>query len=314
LHAPSINRIRVPASLIHHGLIALEPGRRRSGLHWLRLFRGEQWIAVVTEIPGNPGQSVSNAMDEIVGHLRDSMAVRLDALRLFEIRPRGSPAAARTQVAEITLQPEPRWLRSSHAAIARLVGRALPGLPDHARLYQRVLELGGGNVEEQLRERFEPVAVASLPPPHNPSKCALHKRFLQIAARTPGAEVSWDTARIAAAKFICSLTSADRSRCPYHHADWKRIADASVEIVEELGPRDHADYARAAQRSRLPQRERDWLVRLFDDPVFVSAGAFTNGQHRGCALRFSGASRAAIVTGYDSMGTICTDWTYVGGG
>jgi hypothetical protein len=300
--------------LTHHDVIALKDGERLSGLYWLRLFGGKRTVAVVTEIPGNPGQSITNAMEHIVAHLGDSMGVRLKALRLFEVWPRGSPAAERTRVHEVTLGRELRWVRSSHAAIRWLIGRPLPKLPDHARLYARVLELGGGNVEEQLRERFEPLNVEKLPPPHNPSLCALHDRFVEISARTPDADRSWDAARVAGLEFIRSLTPADRARCAYHAADWRSIADESVRIIERLGPRDRSDYARAARRSRLSKRERDWLERLFDDPVFVHDRGFSNGQHRGCALRFSGAARAAVVTGYEHLGAVCTDWTYTGGG
>jgi hypothetical protein len=307
--------LRVSFALVHHDLIALRHSERLVGLYWLRLFHGRRWIAVVTEVPGNPGLSSSNAMDEIVLHLRDQFGVQLDLLRLFEVWPRGSPAGAgRTRVHEIVVTPELRWVRSSHAAVARLIGRPLPKLPDHAPLYGQALALGGGNFEEQLRERFEPLDVGALPPPHNPSRCAFHLRFLEVARNTPDAERLWDAARLAGAAFIRSLTPADRLRCPYHGANWRRIADESVRIIEALGPRDSAEYARAAARSRLPTRERDWLIRLFEDPVFVTESAFTNGQHRGCALRFSGAARAAIVTGYDRLGTICTDWTYTGGG
>ena len=301
-------------SLTYHDLVALRDGEHLLGLYWLRLFRRRSWVAVVTNVPGNPGPSSSNAIDEIAIHLRDALGVRLDRLRLFEVWPRGSPGAARTSVNEVALYPEAHWIRCSHAEIARVVGRSMPKLPDHSRLYAQVLALGGGNFEEQLRERFEPVRVRKLPAPHNPSSCALHDRFVTIAARTPNADRSWDDARVAGREFIRSLTPSDRAQCRYHAADWRRIADESVRIIQEVGPGEAAAYARAARRSHVPKIEREWLVGLFEDPVFVSERGFSNGQHRGCALRFSGAARAAVVTGYDRFGTMCTDWTYAGGG
>ena len=60
--------------------------------------------------------------------------------------------------------------------------------------------------------------------------------------------------------------------------------------------------------------ERGWLCSLFDDPVFIGGGSYTNGQHRGCALRFSGAERAAINTRDESLGMVCDDWVYGGDG
>jgi hypothetical protein len=55
-----------------------------------------------------------------------------------------------------------------------------------------------------------------------------------------------------------------------------------------------------------------WLESLFRDPVFIGGGSYTNGQHRGCALRFSGAERAAVVVGYEFLDEFSTDWQYEG--
>jgi hypothetical protein len=84
--------------------------------------------------------------------------------------------------------------------------------------------------------------------------------------------------------------------------------------VDALGRTDREDYVTAARQVRLRRKDRSWLWSLFADPVIIGGGSYTNGQHRGCALRFSGAERAAVVTGTESIGEQNVDWTYLGGG
>src|SRR5216683_1969893 len=42
--------------LLHHGLVVVDVWRPRPGIYWLRLFANEEprWLAIVTEVPGNP--------------------------------------------------------------------------------------------------------------------------------------------------------------------------------------------------------------------------------------------------------------------
>jgi len=87
-----------------------------------------------------------------------------------------------------------------------------------------------------------------------------------------------------------------------------------VRIVEVLGVCEHDEYLEAATQSRLGENDRSWLESLFFDPVDIEGGSYTNGQHRGCALRFSGAARAAVVTGDEFVETVDDAWTYEGGG
>ena len=110
------------------------------------------------------------------------------------------------------------------------------------------------------------------------------------------------------------LTAADRTSCRYHNAEWRAIADESVRILEQLGHCDTERYIEAARRSSLGDIDRRCLVSLFGDPIRVGGGAYSNGQHRGCALRFSGAGRAAIHVNDERLADVCDDWTYLGGG
>lgn len=69
---------------------------------------------------------------------------------------------------------------------------------------------------------------------------------------------------------------------------------------EQIGKADREKYLQEVERSGLRKRDRRWLDSLFRDPVSIGDGSFTNGQHRGCALRFSGARKAAVVTDHEA--------------
>lgn len=145
----------------------------------------------------------------------------------------------------------------------------------------------------------------ALPPPHNPWKCGLAAHFRAprhgIGER-PNADVATERG------FLATLSSEDRAGCPYHAADWAAIADESVRIVEQLGPRDPADYCDAPAASALGEADRVRLDSLFAEPIDIDTGGYVDGQRRGCALRFSGAKRAAVVVGYERLGMTCNDW------
>jgi hypothetical protein len=153
---------------------------------------------------------------------------------------------------------------------------------------------------------FSALNVRDLPPPHNPNKCAWFDRFEAIERRLleeAGGETAlmgdqeFDCALAAGREFLATLSAEDRSGCPrYHAADWRAIAGESVRILEELGGSQELEtYSSAARRSRLRQPERSWLVDLFCDPIYVIGDRYEEGQHRGCAVRFSGAERVAAV-------------------
>ncbi len=117
-------------------------------------------------------------------------------------------------------------------------------------------------------------------------------------------------------RFLASLTADERAQCRYHKADWRAIADASAGIVDRLSGSRNADYAEAAHKVKLPERDRRWLLSLFVMPIDLSDGrdSYVNGQHRGCALRFSGAERAAVVVGAVTTQHDDADWIYLGDG
>lgn len=312
----------------------------RDGIFWLRLYViNPVPLAVITEVPGNPGQSVTHAIERIAAHVATTFHLDLRTLVIFEIWPRGAKVPARVSRVSLTrdgrdrapqvrghrrkrtlvgteFTGRPEWSDSTRRHIERLIGGKLPELPHHERLYERVLTLGGGCYEEEWQRRFEPVPVESLPPPHNPSSCAHIARFEEFYAlleRSPGDSPA-DADMAVGLRFLDSLTPEDRDACPRHSANWKAIADESVRILNALGDRVSGGYMKEVKRSSLSEGDRQWLGSLFWDPIDIGAGGYTNGQHRGCALRFSGAERAVVVIGHESLGTVCVDWKYQGRG
>lgn len=306
---------KVPWQVVHHDLIKVPLGRDRPGIFWLRLYgNAEDHVAVVSEVPGNPASSMTNAMKVIADWITENFAIQPQRLVIYEIWPRGSIGWERRNVRLVDFSG--RWPQSSKRDVAAHVGRDLDDLPTHAELYRRVLAAGGGRMEEQSRPLFEAVKVSDLPPPHNPARCDHREKFGPLLEQTRHPErCGYDAALEAGALFLKSLTPDDLRACYYHQAQWKEIADESVRILHKIGPADPEKYKDEVRRSTLQGTDRRWLWSLFGDPIFIGSGnSYTNGQHRGCALWFSGADRAAVVTGDEELGTACVDWTYEGDG
>lgn len=156
------------------------------------------------------------------------------------------------------------------------------------------------------------IDVHSLPPPHLPFKCRHKDRFQTIV----GSEKTIEAHLVAGRRFLESLTDADRQLCPYHRADWAAVADASAQIVASAPNGDAADFIARAKRQRLRAGDRRRLVDLFDEPIALSEDRirYLNGQHRGCALRFSAAARVAVLIEGAVSHELRADWTYVGNG
>jgi hypothetical protein len=322
--------------LEHHGLIEVPLPGRPPGIYWLRFYRGvPRCVAVLTEVPGNPSASLTNAISRISGFVAGHFSVHLSELTVFQVWPKGAVTHPGVQRVTFTDDGEekmpghrdgrdpdrveldaftgrPQWWSSKRRAVEQVVGSRLPELPPHEELYAAVKAMGGGTTQHVWRRVFGIVDVADLPPPHNPSSCEHSERFEDIEERVRAEGVNDELA--AGRLFLATITPEDCARCRYHDADWAAIADESVRIVEELGERDQDEYLEAAARSRLEVDDRSWLRSLFFDPVDIAGGSYTSGQHRGCALRFSGAARAAVVTGDEFVETVEDDWIYEGGG
>lgn len=303
------------SSLLHHGLMSFPENFRRRGIYWLRLYRvaDTRHIAVVTEVPGNAGPSATNAASLVAAAIGKQFSIEAVRLDLFIIWPRLRWSDGSVQGASYSLSPGatgPGWRKVSRGQIEEIVG-PLPPLPDHDTLFRDVLALGGRR-RETYREVFEAVPIDSLPPPHAPYGCEHHDRFKKMS----GEATSDDDALAAGRLFIDSLTDDDRRRCRYHEGDWAAIADASARIVDELPGVGDPDYLSAARNWPLLDRDRAWLMSLFFHPIVLDDDrkGYTNGQHRGCALRSSGADRAAVVVDGELTQYDDADWTYLGDG
>jgi hypothetical protein len=305
--------------LVYHDLIEVVPGRWRSGLYWLRLFRsGSEYVAVITEVPGNPSCSVTNRIEYIARHIIERFGVDQNELTLYEVHPR-TYKGDRTEFVRVTVNCSvhwqmPEWRSVTREDIESHVSSALPELPAHEELYRRVLERGGGTYQNIYRDVFEAVNVRDLPPFHNPSRCAHFNRFRCMEDRAKGPLWSHDDELRIGQQFIATLTSEDVTACPFHEANWRGIADESVKIINGLGPQDARTYQQAAERSDLWGADLRGLVSLFKDPIRVDGGSYVDGQHRGCALRFSGAARAAVIVRTELVDRRCADWRYQGDG
>lgn len=327
---------RIAYVLDHHGLIEVPLPGRPPGIYWLRFYRGKpRCVAVLTEVPGNPSTSLTNAISRISNFVGGRFSLRLSELTVFEVWPKG--AVTHPGVQRVTFTDDgaekvpgyrdrrdpdrveldgftgrPQWWSSKRHAVEKIVGSRLPELPPHEELYAAVKAMGGGTTQDVWCRVFSVVDVADLPAPHSPSSCEHSDRFENIAerVRTEGVDHQLAAGRL----FLETITPEDCARCSYHDGDWAAIADESVRIVEELGISGQNEYLEAAKRSTLGEDDRSWLESLFFDPVDIAGGSYTNGQHRGCALRFSGAARAAVVIGAEFVETVDDDWAYEGGG
>lgn len=268
----------------------------RAGIYWLRLYRlaKNRSVAVLTEVPGNPGTSVTNAASLLRLEVAEAFTINELELDVFIIWPRRQDLGAPIESATYSQAPgpsTPHWRTTSRKRIEALVGPLAP-LPKHSVLFREVLARGGRK-HQWGREIWEAVPVGYLPPFHAPYQCEHGARFKTILrdAEHHTREEELEAGRT----FMESFTVAERAKCRYHQGDWRAIADASVKILAAVDASDPDAYVRAADATKLRVRDKRWLHSMFSNRIDLGAirKAYVNGQHRGCALRFSGAEKAA---------------------
>jgi len=71
-------------TLTYHGLIAL-PSGCNGGIYRLRIYQQDSRnpVVILTEVPGNPGYSITNAMDALVAYCAEQCGVPIDFLYIF---------------------------------------------------------------------------------------------------------------------------------------------------------------------------------------------------------------------------------------
>ena len=299
------------AKLLYHDLLCMPESQR--GIYWLRLYqlRGGRFQALITEVPGNNGMSAGNGASMIHKAIAKKFSIDMAALDLVIIWPKlRNFGARRLERASYSLKTESGWQQVKREDVEAVVGK-LPPLPDHADLFSRALACGG-RVRASFRDVFGAIPVSELPPPHGPYQCQHADRFEKML----GQSEAHTKALAAGRRFIDSLTPDDLRACRYHRPNWKRIAEASAQIVDGLPGAERDQYNAGAEGWRMPATDRRWLVSLFADPIVLSEKRdhYVNGQHRGCGLRFSGAERAAVVVDTVTIKHQDADWTYLGDG
>jgi hypothetical protein len=136
-----------------------------------------------------------------------------------------------------------------------------------------------------VSEQFRVVRVSSLPYGHLQSRCT-HAALFKDA---------WQEG--AGRRFFDGLTDEQLASCYYHRlADWREVARASVRIFRAHQNELWSTLDEVLATLPLPKRERDQLWWLFHDPIIWGgeADTVTNGQHRICAIRASGARLCVI--------------------
>jgi hypothetical protein len=283
---------------VFHGLYAFDD---RSVCE-LRVFDAAgNRVVIATEVEDNPGMSVVNAI----------LALARDVERDFGEAPTtwishypGAESMASHWSEVVVDGPKPDWNRISREHAEEMVGAELPErcLDEHtmeavARPSHPLLALKDDEPErEPLGSRLTIVPVAALPWPHNPADCPHHPRFEEISRCYPSG--CWKSGA-PGAHFFLTLTDRDFSSCGYHEPDWYRVAQASVEILEALPPEAELDDVGDAMSGRFSSElELEALHSLFSDPIIWTeeGSSITNGQHRTCALRASGAPLCVVET------------------
>jgi hypothetical protein len=283
---------------VFHGLFAFDD---RSVCE-LRVFDAAgNRVVIATEVEDNPGMSVVNAIQALARDVERDFG---EAPTTWISHYPGTESIPSHWSEVVVDGPRPDWNRISREHAGRLVEAELPERSREEHTMEAVagprhplLALKDDEPErEPLGSRLTVVPVAALPWPHNPARCPHHPRFEQISRCYPSR--CWDSGA-PGAHFFLTLTDGDFSSCEYHEADWYRVAQASVQILEALpSEAELDDVLDAISEHFSSELELKALHSLFSDPIIWigEASSITNGQHRACALKASGAPMCVVET------------------
>jgi len=282
----------------------------RRSIAWLRIFRLEtgEGVAVVVEPDDNPGASSVNAAESLLRDLRRAFP-GLQPLRVFVNFPHDPRGPGWTELSDsddgIVFKRRPVGALMTLVGVSPVAG----GEVDEA-----TCAFFGGEQHPLLglipppdlpRERLRDlcvIAVADLPWPHNPSGCKWSKRFERVEALYSS---SGHPDPAVGAQWFLTLTDDELAACSYHRADWLRIAEVSVGVFRSLANDATLEDAVAAVEAELGESaEGRWCSSLFLDPIVCrpKGRSVTNGQHRACALRASGAPVCVVDVGDEYVG------------
>jgi hypothetical protein len=148
---------------------------------------------------------------------------------------------------------------------------------------------------------FDVISVTTLPAPHNPFRCEHFDRFKSFLAELPALETREDWSdyvernQEAGWRFDRSLGPGDLALCSRHAGRWHTIAEAAVNAVRNGGASPTiADIEAAQSAGGVSEKDAAAYWSLFRCPIAIEFGMFTNGQHRACAIRHSGAAELTV--------------------
>jgi hypothetical protein len=280
----------------------------RHSIVWLRVFRPPDGVTVVlalspTDQPGaGPVNDAEALAAAVSGRFPD-----LGPSRLLVRFPDGPEPETWT---EVTIDAEGRadFTRLLTVELEQLLGTALPdpGDPTCAGIggadHPLLALLPPEEPERNPIDELVVIAVAELPFPHNPSECRWKERFEQLRDLYPAEDRE---GQVVGAHWSATLDPEHPAACPYHDAEWRRIADTGVEILRGLPAEATVDDAVEAVSAMLGDTpEAEWCRTLFVRPIAChrEPPGLSDGQHRSCAVRMSGAE-LCVVAGEGWHGT-----------
>jgi hypothetical protein len=278
-------------------------------LAWVRVYKlaERQAIALALNPLDNPGASVVNNAEGLVADLRRAFSV-LGQLRVFVRFPDDPRDEGWTEIIDGAMGVE--FERYAVEDLEALVGKEVV-IPKG--LMPTCAGLGGDHhpllalipAPEQERNPIDDlavVAVADLPWPHNPGACRWRDRFEDVSNLYPSSRHSEPAV---GAHWFLTLNRGDFEACPYHGANWKRIAETSVAVFRELDEQaERLEALEAVHEAFGDSPDGTWCASLFSDPIVWSPDqqSVVNGQHRSCALRASGAELCVVDVGGRYLG------------
>jgi hypothetical protein len=279
----------------------------RKSIAWLRLYRseGEDVLALALHPVDQAGAGPINDAEALVSAVRKTFPSH-ERLRLFTHFVDDPSEKERWIEIEIAAGGRASFAPHPTAALEHLVGTKLPDPADPTCA-------GLGGEEDPLLALLPPpepepdplgelavIAVADLPWAHHPFRCHWKERFENLREHYPPEAREHQAL---GAHWFTTLGAQDFAACRYHQADWRKVAETSVEVLRGLAPDAVLGDAIAAVDQRLGDSpEAKWCRSLFLDPIVCHPGrALTDGQHRSCALRARGAP-LCVVAGEDWQG------------
>jgi hypothetical protein len=280
----------------------------RHTIVWLRVFRPADGVAIVLAL--SPTDQAGAGPVNDAGALAAAVSERFPDLGPSRLLVRFPDGPGPQTWTEITIRADGRADFTRHATVEveGLLGTSLPdpvdptcagiGGADHPLLALLPPEEPERNPIDELVV----IAVADLPFPHNPSECHWKERFEQLRELYPAEDRE---RQVVGAHWSTTLDPEDLAACPYHDPDWRRIADAGVEILRGLGAEATIDDVIEAVVATLGDTpEAGWCRSLFTRPIVChrEPPGLSDGQHRSCAVRMSGAG-LCVVAGKGWHGT-----------